>query len=110
MRRYKMAEGSLKHLDTDAMYEAVQKYEEAVRAYEGEVSSMKKIVDKLLDTWEGEGKKAFVKDYQLFSRQLDDLMDVLMDLRKDLVDAETKFLDADADVSKSMACALTGGK
>ena len=102
--------GSLKHLDTDAMYEAVQKYEEAVRAYEGEVNSMKKIVDKLLDTWEGEGRKAFEKDYILFSRQLEDLMDVLMDLRADLVDAETEFLNADAEASKEMACAMTGGK
>lgn len=102
--------GSLKHLNTDAMYEAVQKYEEAVQSYEGEVNSMKKIVDKLLDTWEGEGKKAFEKDYILFSRQLEDLMEVLMDLRINLVDAETEFLDADAMASKAMACALTGGK
>lgn len=99
--------GGLRHLDTDAMYNAVKNYETAVNEYEAEVNSMKRIVDRLLGTWEGEGKKAFVKDYELFSRQLQDLMDVLLDLRSSLVEAETAFLNADADVSKEMACALT---
>lgn len=99
--------GSIKHLDTDAMFEAVKAYETAVDEYEDEVNSMKKIVDKLLKTWEGEGKRAFVKDYEYFSRQLEDLMDVLMDLRTSLVNAETTFLNADADISKKMACEMT---
>lgn len=101
--------GNVRHLNTDAMYEAVKAFETAVDEYQDEVNSMKKIVDKLLGTWEGEGKKAFEYDYELFSRQLEDLMDVLMDLRSSLVESETQFLDADADVSKKMACALTAG-
>ena len=46
-------------------------------------------------------------DYELFSRQLEDLMDVLMDLRTSLVDAETAFIETDAAASKEMACAMT---
>lgn len=99
--------GSVRHLNTDAMFDAVKAYETAVDEYKDEVSSMKKIIDKLLGTWEGEGKRAFEMDYELFSRQLEDLMDVLMDLRTSLVDAETAFIETDAAASKEMACAMT---
>lgn len=98
------SKGNVKHLDTDIMYEAVQGYDEAIRAYEVRVDDLKNIMDRLLGTWEGDGKDEFEKDYNTFKYQLQDLMDVLMDLRKSLVDAETMYIETDASISKDMAC------
>jgi len=96
--------GNVKHLNTDIMYEAVKGFDEAINAYEVRVDDLKNIMDKLLGTWEGDGKDEFEKDYNTFKYQLQDLMDVLMDLRKSLVDAETMYIETDASVSKDMAC------
>lgn len=96
--------GYVKHLNTDVMYDAVQGFDEAIKVYEDRVSDLKNIMDKLLKTWEGDGKDEFEKDYKTFAYQLQDLMDVLLDLRKGLVDAETAYIETDSAVSKDMAC------
>lgn len=100
-----MAENTVRHVNTSAMYEAVKAYDKAIQAYEKRVNDLKNSVDKLLKTWEGNGKDEFKKDYILFSSQLADLMDVLMDLREGLVDAENSFIETDATLSKEIACA-----
>jgi hypothetical protein len=41
----------------------------------------------------------------LLYRQLEDLQDVLMDLRKGLIDAQETFIQTDAEVSKSIGSA-----
>ena len=96
--------GFLNHLDTDAMYAAVQAYDNAVRVYEKSANDMKRIIERVLGTWEGIGRDEFEKDYRTFAFQLSDLMDVLMDLRKGLVDAETTFIETDAEIGKEIAC------
>lgn len=98
------SKGNLKHLDTDVMYDAVEAFDNAITAYEDRVDDLKKIMDKLLKTWDGEGKDEFEKDYKTFAYQLQDLMDVLLDLRKGIVDAETAYIEADSAVSKELAC------
>lgn len=96
--------GYVNHLNTDVMYEAVQGFDEAIKAYEDRVSDLKNIINKLLKTWEGDGRDEFEKDYKTFAYQLQDLMDVLLDLRKGLVDAESAYIETDSAVSKDMAC------
>lgn len=100
-----MAEHSVDHVNTAAMYDAVKAFDTAVVEYEKRVNDMKNSVNALLNTWEGFGKDEFKKDYVMFSSQLTDLMDVLMDLREGLVEAENAFIEADSTLSKEMACA-----
>lgn len=96
--------GTVQHLNTEKMYEAVKVFETAIRNYETHIDNVKNTIDSLLDTWEGKGRDEFERDYITFTLQLDDLMDVLMDLRKGLVDIETKFIETDAKLSKDIAC------
>ena len=97
---------ALQHVDTDAMSSARAAYDNALSAYRGRKDDFKHIIEELLDHWEGDGKKAFEKDYKLLYRQLEDLQDVLMDLRKGLIDAQETFIQTDAEVSKSIGSAL----
>lgn len=96
--------GNVEYLDTNSIYEAVKKFDTAIKNYENHIDNVKGYIDSLLDTWEGKGRDEFERDYLTFTLQLDDLMDVLLDLRKGLVDAEAKFIETDAKVSKDMAC------
>ena len=91
---------ALQHVNTDAMSAAREAYDTALSAYRSRKDDFKRIIEDLLDHWEGDGQKAFEKDYKLLDRQLEDLQDVLMDLRKGLIDAQESFIKTDAEVSK----------
>lgn len=93
---------ALKHVDTDAMSTARAAYDSALSAYRSRKDDFKRIIKELLEHWDGDGREAFKKDYDLLSRQLEDLQDVLMDLRKSLINAEESFIKTDAEVSKSI--------
>lgn len=98
-------DNQLKKIDTEAVSDCRQAFDDAMKEYKAHKNDIKKIVEELLDHWEGDGREAFEKDYKLLTTQLDDLMDVLLDLRKGIVDAETSFIEADAEISKSIASA-----
>lgn len=95
--------GTVKHLNTDAMADAVKLFETEMENYKKTKSDVQTCVDKLFESWEGEGKKAFEKDYLMLTKQLEDLLEVLMDLRKGLIDAEESYINADAEASKTIA-------
>ncbi len=97
--------GNVTHLSTEAMNEARKAFDDAMKEYESQRDVIKNSVEAMLDHWEGDGRKAFEKDYLMLTKQLDDLKEVLLDLRKGLVDAETAFINADAEISKSIAVA-----
>lgn len=96
---------SLTTVDTDALIACRQAFDNAMKEYKAHKDDIKTAVDDLLEHWEGDGRTAFEKDYRLLTNQLEDLMDVLLDLRKGIVDAETSFIEADAEVSKNIASA-----
>ena len=102
--RYK---GQVNHIDTDLMYDAQEAFVTAYDEFHGCKDDIKVIVDKVLENWEGDGRKAFEKDYKTLSMQLQDLEDVLMDLRDGIIDAEENYIEADAQVSKKIACGET---
>lgn len=95
----------VQHVNTDEMNVARVAFDDAMREYEKSKDSIKTSVDNLLEHWEGDGRKEFEYDYKLLTRQLEDLMEVLLDLRKGLVKAEESFISADAEVSKQIAVA-----
>lgn len=94
---------ALQHVNTEAMSNARAAFDNAVNAYRSQKDDFKHIVEELLDHWEGDGKAAFEKDYKLLYHQLEDLQDVLLDLRKGLIDAQETFIQTDAEVSKSIS-------
>lgn len=98
---------TVRHIDTELMYEAVKAFETAYDEFHNCKDDITKIIDKVLDNWAGEGYEAFKKDYQTLTSQLKDLEDVLMDLREGIVTAEESYIEADAEVSKNIACGKT---
>lgn len=96
---------ALQHVDTEAMSNARAAFDNAVNEYRRRKDDFKHIVEELLDHWDGDGKAAFEKDYDLLYHQLEDLQDVLLDLRKGLIDAQESFIQTDAEVSKSIGSA-----
>lgn len=99
----KAQNGGLSTVNTESINECRKAFDDAMTAYKNHKDDIKGIVDDLLDHWEGDGRKAFEKDYKLLTRQLEDLMDVLLDLRKGIVDAEAQFIEADTQVGKNIA-------
>ena len=93
----------LHKIDTEAVSACRKAFDDAMKEYKEHKNDIKNAVEILLDHWEGDGRKAFEKDYKLLTTQLEDLMDVLLDLRKGIVDAEASFIEADASLSKSIA-------
>ena len=98
---------TVQHVNTDKMNDARIAYDEAMKSYEKSKDSIKTIVEDLLEHWEGDGRKAFENDYILLTKQLEDLLDVLIDLRKGLVKAEESFISADAEVAKQISVAVS---
>ena len=96
---------TVQHVNTDKMNDERIAYDNAMEKYRENKDSLKTLVDNLLEHWEGDGRKEFAYDYNLLSRQLEDLLEVLLDLRKGLVKAEESFISADAEVSKQIAVA-----
>lgn len=96
---------TVQHVNTDKMNDARIAFDNAMEQYRESKDSLKTLVDNLLEHWEGDGRKEFAYDYNLLSRQLEDLLEVLLDLRKGLVKAEESFISADAEVSKQIAVA-----
>lgn len=96
--------GSVQHIDTDIMFDAQQAFVTACDSFHDCKDDITNIIDKALDNWEGEGRKAFEKDYKTLVVQLKDLEDVLMDLRQGIITTEERYIEVDAEVSKSIAC------
>lgn len=99
------SQDSRQSVNTDAMNEARKAFDDALEEYRSHKDDITGCVDILLEHWEGDGRDAFEKDYILFTRQLEDLQEVLLDLRKGLVEAEEQFIDTDATISKNIAVA-----
>lgn len=102
------SEVKVQHVNTEAMNEARKAFDTAMEKYQQDKDVIKNLVDGMLEHWEGDGREAFEKDYLLLTKQLEDLMEILLDLRKGLVDAETIFIETDAEISKSIAVATAG--
>ena len=90
----------VKHLDSERFGEVIKDFENGIKEYERIIDGVKTSTTKLFLFWQGEGKKQFEKDYTKIYRQLEDVSDVLYDLRDALVDAQAAYIKTDEEIAK----------
>lgn len=95
--------GDVQHVDTDLMYDAQKAFVTAYDRFHDCKDDITRIIDNALTNWEGQGRDAFEKDYKTLVAQLQDLEDVLMDLRDGIIEAEQTYIEVDAELSKKIA-------
>lgn len=93
--------GYVNHLDTKSFAETIAAFSGYISDFEGIVSGVRDIYKEMLGSWEGEGRRAFEKDCNQVQLNLKDLSDVMYELRDALIDAQVKFVEKDAAVSKA---------
>ena len=90
----------VKHLDSERFGEVIKDFENGIKEYERIIDGVKTATSTLFIYWQGEGKKQFEKDYTTIYRQLEDVSDVLYDLRDALVDAQAAYIKTDEEIAK----------
>lgn len=88
------------YLATHGFKEAIEVFTTQLKAFDTMQQEVTSATRTLLDSWEGEGRKQFEKDYKLVYRQLEDLSDIFYELRDALIDAEAQYIKTDQSLSK----------
>lgn len=90
----------VEHLDTRGFLQTQKQCKNGITAFQSSVQKMKSATRRLLENWEGEGRKEFEYQFLLLSGRFDDLEEELCQIYEELVDAETVYLDADEEMGK----------
>lgn len=96
------------YLETRYFESVIQAFSKGTAEYDDIRSAVGDTIDKLLPTWEGDGKKQFEYDYDILYRQLEDIGDILYELYDALVEAEAAYIEADTLASKQIS--ISGGE
>ncbi len=88
------------HLDTKSFEDAITAFSSYITSFETIVKEVRALQKKLLDNWKGEGSKAYDKDCCQVFLNLQDLSDIMYELRDGLINAQVEYIRTDAAVSK----------
>lgn len=94
--------GNIEFLETRYLSDAASKLASCIDQYNQVLGDIEKKTAALLIDWHGEGKTAFEKDYTTVYRQLQDISDVMYELRDQLIDAEATYIKTDEEIAKSI--------
>lgn len=94
------SDGVVTYLESSLFADAIQSFETGVKTYSDILNTVKQATATLLLNWKGEGKTQFEKDYNTIFKQLEDIGDILYDLREALINAETEYYQTDDEVAK----------
>ena len=89
-------------LDTSSMDKAAedcQKLAEKMGDVKENIDKLKKNLD---FEWQGEGQKAFAKQFRLLKKQLTDVGDELWQEGENILTAEESYIQADTDAAKQL--------
>lgn len=92
--------GNVKHLDTNKFSVAVEALKKGVVTYNDIRKNVANTTNALFLQWQGEGKKQFEKDYNTIYRQLNDIGDIMYELRDSLIEAQAGYIQADEEAAK----------
>ncbi len=92
---------TVRHLDTVSFNSTINDYARYITEFEGIVSEVSRITDRMINNWEGKGKEAFEKDSKQVRLNLKDVSDIMYDLRDALANAHAEYMKADDSLSKS---------
>ena len=92
--------GNVQHLDTNKFSVAVEALKKGVVTYNDIRKNVANTTNTLFLQWQGEGKKHFEKDYNTIYRQLNDIGDIMYELRDSLIEAQAGYIQADEEAAK----------
>lgn len=93
---------SIEHLDTNKMTAVIKGFAKAADLFKEERQSAERATTELLMSWEGKGRNTFETKYKVFSKQIEDMEDFLLDLYNSLIEAQITYMDTDDKLSKKM--------
>ena len=93
--------GNVTHLSTANFNDTIHAYEAHIKTFEGIVKGVKSATDALLQNWQGKGRNAFEKDCQQVQLNLQDIKEIMYDLRDALTDAHAEYIKNDLATAKN---------
>ena len=95
-----MAE-TVRKLDTISFNSTINEYKNHIKKFEEIVRKVNSITDTAVKNWKGKGRNAFEKDCKQVQLNLQDISDIMYDLRDALTDAHAEYMKTDNALSKS---------
>lgn len=94
--------GNVTHLSTVNFNDTIHAYEEHIKTFESIVDGVNRATDHLIRNWKGKGCGAFEKDCKQVQLNLNDIKDIMYNLRKALTDAHAEYIKNDLATAKSI--------
>lgn len=92
----------VQYLDSQQLLDAANSIDACLKEYKEIIKKISTSTNTLLDSWYGEGKDEFEKDYSTIYQQLSDISDIMYDLYDALVDADATYVQTDEEIAKGM--------
>lgn len=93
-------------INTESIYDVHTKIKEIVESYKDINKRVADITTEVNENWVGKGHNEFQSQYKILIRKIEDFGDTLQDIYDGLVDAETKYEDADDEIRQEFAMAM----
>ncbi len=97
-----MAYTGVEYLDTQKLLDAANTVDSCIKEYNRIVKLISTKTTELIESWYGEGRKEFEKDYSTIYQQLTDISDVMYDLYDALVDSDATYVQTDEEIAKGL--------
>jgi len=94
---------NVNHLDTINFDSTITAYEGYIRQFLDIVKSVNDICDAVIDEscWKGNGRNAFKEDYRQVQCNLQDIADIMYEIRDALTNANVKYMKTDESLAKN---------
>lgn len=92
-------EGTVKTIDTKFFDETIVSFKNALEQYREARKLIFDSTEKLLFTWEGEGKDSFQKQYDILKTKLTDEEDNLRTIKENLEDTKQTYVEWDDSIA-----------
>lgn len=89
----------VERIDTLEFDNAIKSMNKALKSFKNAKSNIKKFTDPVVDSWEGEGAKAFKKVYKKLKTELNDEEENLSNVKKDLENIKASYESWDQELS-----------
>jgi len=98
--------GTVKSIDTRDFDETINKFSAAINIYREARERIFQSTEALLAVWEGGGKDAFKKEYDILRTKLKDEEDNLNTIKEDLEDCRQTYIDWDKQTSTRLKASV----
>lgn len=90
----------VEYLNSAAFNDAIDAFSSACESYKDTKLSVENATRVLLNRWEGLGATQFEKNYEIIYKQLEDILELMYEMHRGLIDAQSEYLLTDQELSK----------